>query len=1591
MSISSSETAQIIAQQQASSGGMWPQSPPAGWGAPMPGDYSAPGVVQGGPGMQYPQPSAPSMTSLATPIYDPRNPPAVFGQGPGPHTYGQVGGQPLGDIAGGMMASGIGYGAAGVSALGSAMSFSSVFMGDSPLGSSLLPHPSNIMDPFMGTLHGATLGMRSSLSGAGVRGLAPGFWGTMRGIGSQMMQGQAGRAVGMRALGAGAMGGAAAALPYMAIGEAVSWGGEQLMTGAQQQLSQQQFWSGVPRSAMPHMQGQMGSEWALGVGNMMRDMSFQDRRLDMGEMQGIMSNMVGSGQMADVQGLQDFEKKFKEGMQALKVVAKTMNTTLTDAQAFLEEQRQVGFLNPTQAGMNVAFSRGVAVTGGLQAGTMPAIAQQGAQVGWQLGMTRAQGAIMAEQNIAAMGMQVMGGQISRESVMEAMGTSNYDEAMVAFSGQMLQVGAQYTGGRRGQLLAAALANEDVSGIDPGKARMFQEGAYTESDLKRMASESKQRGGKTGRMRLMYQGDIFQQQMMQMIDPTVLVSQDVRGMVEQRYGDLDPEQQSIMEDVLMQKYTGLGKRDAELVRKAGEQGPLMRAEMKRKIMQEMENSQRPELSVDMIWEGLKQKYVGQYLDPVKQQLQQYGAEITQWGSGVVEDVMKDVLGVQTVTIGSGWEQARQSMAMGYKQDAMYYDPYIAMQARQQAVGGGAQLNFGGGITPMGMPGGGQQYGIGQGGLGWGQMQEGNVNNYGLGFTEAAGTLAGIGAPIWGAGFGVARGGMALGGVLGRIPMVGGLMEAGVGGLSNIAGRGMMGGAGQLFAPGRMMVGGARTALGGAAAGGLGGMSVGGAMAAAPATVAGNVLAAGIAGYELGGLAMGGAGYNLPDYEALPEEMRRNLEAGGSVSARRFRTTDELKFGSGEIMIGDEYIMTGLGDVGKTIMGNVLGLGATYNPGALIDRALGRENITKKAIDRYFQPEGIAKVADMADYETKVTHALRGGSIEEVLSYGDAYKGLKRTPSQEELGKAIQADLIARGDQLPEMGDMVMMEKNEAFLKWARDSNDPVLKQFAETASRDPRNKLAASAYLSDAYSQVTGTKLAVAPDRGDIWNQVKKDQQDMISKAGKGGIFDAAADFLGETDLFRRYTYGERVSAKMQGVEVKDPSLMKLGLGYKWSQRLEDIGTPFSMEKSLERFGGVAMEAVGLEMQTLRDVAQIVDVAGGGVLPFSDAINWVGDQIEEGKKTQGAIDSETFQKMFEGNFEDAPPGAVKLFEQMAVYANVGAMGKVTDEMKQNMSTLAFQDPAQIADQYGISKEDARAVQKYARRMLTADKDELLEFAQGMGPGVTAQQEEAQKRFVSKYIDPYRKEWKGKRGTIERTLRGSKMEAAGIEMMDLMDQIVELQGTGTREANEKAADLRLEYNRLARENPEAAQYLAGQAGDDMSRQLTGGGVMATYWEERLTKKGGKDSADLESTLKAVYAGVDQDILQDIISTGRRGQKKMTQIGVREQGRLTAALQAKGVTETQAREITDMIARAYEKDGMSDEERGKIADQLANLGLSPTVAGEIMTGKKGGLASFVEQLGPATENMEQFNQRMGAFLERTENSPLFKNISQ
>jgi len=1581
MPITNTQTAQIIAQQQGAAAGMWPNSPPAGYGGPAPDALSAPGVVPG-PGTGYAAPQEPSMADIMTPTYDPRNPPAIMGQGPGPNVYGQPGGQPLSNIAGGVAAQGMGMAITGVGSGMGALAFGSMMIGDVPLGKSLLPHPTNIMDPYMGAAHGATLGMRGALATGGVDlgDVGEGFWKTLKGVGSQMTSGAAGRQVGMRALGAGAAGAGIAALPYMAAQEAFSFAAENLLIGGQQQMAQQNFWSQVPRSAMPHMAGKMGTDWSQGVGDMMRDMSFKDKSLDVGEMQGLMSSMVGSGQMFDVQGLSDFEHKFKQGMDSLKIVARTMNTTLTDAQSFLEEQKQIGFLSPQAGAMNISYGRGVAVTSGLQSGTMPVIASQGAQVGWQMGMTRSQGAVMAEQNVANMGYQVMSGGVSRNELMEATGTSNYDEAMASFSGTMLQTGAQYTKGKRGQLWTAALANEDVTGIDPVKAQLAAQGGYSDDQLKAMAKQTRERGGKTGRMRLKYQPEEFQQDLMQMVDPTQMISQDIKGMIDERYGNMDPEQQGIMEEVLMEKYAGLGKRDAALVRKMGEQSPIVRQEIKNKIMAEMQTSQIPEVNIDMIWEGVKQKYVGQYLDPVKQQLQQYGSQITAFGSGIVEDVMKDVLGVESVTIGAGGDRAREMSGLGYSNMAHQYDPYAAMQRREQKMGG---TGFGGAPSlasvARGAPftstaGFGPDYSGGWGASDWEQQSAGGGFSGAFPITSMGLQMGAPGGAMMGAGWGVTQGGSAVGGALGKIPTVGSALEAGVGGLTGNIGRGM-GNLGKLaLAPGRAAVNAGQVGLG--AAGGVGAMEVGAAFAAAPGTAAFAVAGAGLGGYEVGNAYMNLAGYGMPSgTDDLSDFQLADIAASGGTRGEYFRTTydiDEMKLGKGERITSTEYAMGGPVDIGKNLLGNLVGPMA-YLVG-------GTE--AKKMTDKIFQPLGIAKVTDMGLYETQYTAALRGGSIEEALSYGDAYKKMKQAPSDSELASAFSAEMDKLGATIPDMEGKTPLQKARYTLKIAKESGNPVLEQYADAALSDPRNILSGATYLHEAWSNSNdGGKLGFAPTRDEV-SEVVKGWVDSSKKSG-GNIYSDVFSLVSDSSLLKDYEGGAAVSRSLQGIKSEDDAKSWTPWTESTNKDLEKYTTPFNIKKTFDIGARSVAKGLGLDAGAADFLSDIADmsglfnpIVGGGIKEFAS----------EADKLSKGVDSETFNKIFDGNFDDAPPGAVQIFNKLALYANAGAMGELTQSQKADMTGLLQLSTESIAEQYGMSEEDARATKAYARTLTTASKDELEGFAKGLSPAVFAQKQNEQKALAGKYITSYETGFKRKRGEIEGALRGGELGEGAGEMLDIMDQIVNQYKT-----NGEAGDLQLKFNKLAIENPDAAAYIASQSDSSgISGMISGGGEMSKFWKGRLQTGRGDDvtGVGLEDAIKSIYGGVDQKVLQDILVTGRGEDKKMKRLGIREQGRLTDALSGTGMDKTQAGAITNLVARYYEDGELDKADSEELATRLANSGLSPQVAGEIMTGKKGGLSEFVESLAPATENLETFNKQIANFNERTAGHPMFQD---
>lgn len=355
-------------------------------------------------------------------------------------------------------------------------------------------------------------------SGAGADHLVAGGMNRMHGIGMPLAAGamglmgldplSIGLRAGMGAFGAGAgfggaaMAGAGAALPFMAAGAAVQHVGNQMYTGMQDQLGlnnslRQSFAFRNAGGGMGFNRGEMSSIGQL-VRSMTHDMGPGGELASFRELSTLAGKMGQMGFAQGVKDVQDFSKKFKEMVSALKTMAKDLGTTLEGALEFAAAAKGSGVFGMQNIQKFTSTARQMTVSGGLALSEVTGAASIGSQISRSVGGLGSQGAMAGMRTIGQIGTAQQMGILSEQDIYNATGLTGA-EGRQALASSSLQHSARWLQGGRGRRLLASLAEKDGT-LNEGNVMQLLSGGMSISETMRLDQQQLAKVGRANFIR-----------------------------------------------------------------------------------------------------------------------------------------------------------------------------------------------------------------------------------------------------------------------------------------------------------------------------------------------------------------------------------------------------------------------------------------------------------------------------------------------------------------------------------------------------------------------------------------------------------------------------------------------------------------------------------------------------------------------------------------------------------------------------------------------------------------------------------------------------------------------------------------------------------------------------------------------------------------------------------------------------------------------------------------------------------------------------------------------------------------------------------
>lgn len=449
------------------------------------------------------------------------------------------------------------------------------------------------LDPFTGVA-------RAAARGAGVGG--QGFFGGLGALGS-VFTGQ-GAMAGLSAVGRGMAFGAAAALPYYAAGEAISYVGENIYQGAQ---NVSQVGEIMGRQGPFYGQGGFRAGGGMGRGQIrdivqiLHDITGDaDLNATMSQLTQLASKAQQGGMLTGVMNASDFKQKFTTIVNQVKEVAQIMGTSLDEAMPVLSQMRQMGMWRTSDV---MGTAHALNQVGRTAAPQLLASMQAGANISWQQGGSLGAGASIGRNAFMQVQAATQAGVLPQEAIMELTGGVGGVQGQRMVAGTLGRGVSTFAQSAAGRALIAGLGEMEGGGftgrIDQQRLQQFMSGGMDIGEVlaqgrgrtrgREAAVSFQVRGGQIGQ-ELMSQGGMG------------AVAQAVQGVMEKAgYGEASDS----VRNMFLQKMMGVNAREAELWKRMIDDLPQIQEQADRRARDAIDDQFRKlDVRQNRSWQGFK---------------------------------------------------------------------------------------------------------------------------------------------------------------------------------------------------------------------------------------------------------------------------------------------------------------------------------------------------------------------------------------------------------------------------------------------------------------------------------------------------------------------------------------------------------------------------------------------------------------------------------------------------------------------------------------------------------------------------------------------------------------------------------------------------------------------------------------------------------------------------------------------------------------------------------------------------------------------------------------------------------------------------
>ena len=543
--------------------------------------------------------------------------------------------------------------------------------------------------------------------GEHVMGRAANIGSAVGGPGMSMMQGLAGldplsmaykgATTGYKAAGmmGGAMGGLAVGGLGAGAGMAVNYAVNQMMTGIQQQqqLTQQLgqsfkfqnqfggsgFTSGQSRTIGNDLSSMQG--WS-GPGQTGHMMGFE-------ELTRLAGGMGSMGMGQGVKSAQDFSKRFKEMLGAVKEISHSMQTSLEEAQKMMGDMRGSGVFGAGNATRIAQSIRSTAIAGGVSTSEVTAMMGIGSQMARMTGGLGKQGANAGIRAIGQVGAAVESGVLSEEAIYNTTGLTGA-AGKQAFAVRGMQQSDAFLKQNRGRIFMASMVTKG-GGLDENAVLDYLSGGMSPEESKARADKNLAKVGRADFIRNEGRTRAAVTERLGTLAPVVAM----KGWLESRGIDMNDDRAMLY----LQRAQGMGRDEADAMMQTMRGLPQILEHQKQARQQDATSTRLAEIQSRVGPEKWKRGFE-EVRNNVQTKLNEVGRDVMASGSDLIDSfVAKLTDSFHTVQYRNISELAKAAKGLGTSgaaaRNQLMGKVGLSDGFNKFATAGAAGMGFGGG--------------------------------------------------------------------------------------------------------------------------------------------------------------------------------------------------------------------------------------------------------------------------------------------------------------------------------------------------------------------------------------------------------------------------------------------------------------------------------------------------------------------------------------------------------------------------------------------------------------------------------------------------------------------------------------------------------------------------------------------------------------------------------------------------------------------------------------------------------------------------------------------------------------------------------